>query len=129
MKIKYIEEKFNAMKHLKCCQKVVENVYELMQLQVEFNKSEAILKTSEILLENKKEFNEIASYGSEKTVVESTYGKFMESPERNEFTYKEDIDYIIVCYILINAVKFGLEDSIQSGLEKIASELQENNQE
>lgn len=125
MKLKYIEEKFNTMKHLKSCQKVVENVYELMQLQINFDKSEAILKTSEILLENKADFNKIANYGSEKKVIESTYGKFMESPERNEFTYKEDIDYIIVCYILISSVKHGLEESIESGLQKIALELQE----
>ena len=129
MKIKYIEEKFNAMKHLKSCQKVVEKVYELMNLQLNFDKSEAILKTSEVLLEHKDEFNKIASFGSEKTVVESTYGKFMDSPERNELSYRVDIDYIIPCYILINAVKYGLEESIESGLKKIALEIQENNNE
>ena len=125
--IKYIEDKFNAMKHLKVCKNVVENVYELLKLQINFDRSEAIIKISEIVLENEKEFNKIAEYGTEKPVVHATHDEFMQAPERTELTYKEDIAYVIDCYILISAVKYGLEESIESGLEKIALEYQESN--
>lgn len=116
-----LEKYYRRMSHLRLALPLLNDISALEFIIYNFNRFKAIEVLSRIALKYEKELQSIGFYYSGVTITKGTIASI--------YSYKSDDDlisdanYFIDCLIIIGAVRFGMEDSIQSVLHKLELEI------
>lgn len=115
-----LEKYYRRMSHLRLALPLLKDISALEYIMYNFNRRYAIDTLSRISLKYENELQKIGFYYSGITIVKGNQNAI--------YYYKTDEDlvadaeYFIDCLIIIGAVRYGMENSIETVLEKLEAE-------
>ncbi len=115
-----LEKYYSRMSHLRLALPLLTDISALENLIYNFVRPRVIQQLSYISLKYEQELQQIGFYFSGRTIVKGETSILYSHKTDDDLL--DDIYYLIDCLVVIGAVRFGMEDSIESVLEKIQTE-------
>jgi len=115
-----LEKYYSRMSHLRLALPLLTDISALENLIYNFVRPRVIQQLSYTSLKYEKELQQIGFYFSGRTIVKGETSILYSHKSDDDLL--DDLYYLIDCLVVIGAVRFGMEDSIESALEKIQIE-------
>ena len=103
--------------HLRIAQPIINDINMLHSALITHSRKKAIDTISYITLKYNVELDKIAFYMTGRPVIKGEQDELYQ--DYSQSILESDIEYLINCLIIIGAVRFGVEKSLEHALQKI----------
>lgn len=111
---------YNRISHLRFAKPILDDIEALKNVQLKFYRPAAINTISRISLKYEKDLQKIGFYLSGRPIIKGETRALYAN--KTDDDVMDDLTYLINCLIVIGAVKFNLEPSLEAALKKVQEE-------
>lgn len=115
-----LEKYYNRMSHLRLATTLLNDIGALEQIVYNFNRNYAINTLSSIEDKYESELQQISFFYSGRPIIKGEINTLYSHKSNDDLI--DDAYYLINCLIIIGAVRFGMEKSIELALQKLDDE-------